>query len=207
MQKEKERIKEELKLLIARSNAMLNSGQNKQRVTAYLYVIFSLVALSFFGLFAIGPTITTISDLNKQFKEKQDALKQLQDKNAALKSLSAQYIEIQQDLILIDNAIPESPKVANLTRQLEYLSIRNNLIVKKLDTGLMELYPSANVNSSIFSFTFTVGVTGTEQNINTFIGDVINLGRIVGIERLTTGKKQDSLYTASITGRAFFYKK
>lgn len=199
-------INQELKELIAKGNLLLNAKQNKQKATAYLYVIFSLLAFSFFGIFAIGPTITTISDLNKKFNEEKTAFKELKDKNDALKSLSAQYIEIQPDLELIDNAIPQSPKVAELTRQLENLSIQNNLIVKKLDTGLMELYPAKNPNKPIFSFIFTMGVEGGEKDVNQFILDVVNMGRIIKIEKLQTGKQLSNTFAASITGRAYFYK-
>ena len=206
MFKDKDKIKAEIKSIIDKGNAMLNASQNKQRVTAYLYIIFSLFALSFFSIFAIGPTITTISNLNKQLEEDKSALKQLQDKNAALKSLSAQYLEIEPQLELIENAIPQSSKVADISRQLELLTVKHNLIVQKLDSGLMELYPAKNTNSPVFSFLFSVCVSGTEQDINAFIGDLINMGRIIGIEKLTTGKQQNNQFSASITGRAYFYK-
>ena len=130
----------------------------------------------------------------------------MQDKNAALKSLSAQYLEVQDKLPLIDNAIPRTPQVADLLRQIESLSLKNNLTVQKLDTGLMELYPAQNVNSPIFSFTFSVAVAGKESDINNFVSQVINMGRIIGIDKLATGKQQDDRFSASITGRAFFYK-
>jgi len=206
MFKDKDKIKAEIKSLIDKGNAILSASQNRQRVTAYLYIIFSLFALSFFGIFAIGPTITTISNLNKQLEQDRVALKQLQDKNAALKSLSAQYIEIEPQLDLIDNTIPQSPKVADIARQLELLTIKHSLTVQKLDSGLMELYPAKNVNSPIFSFSFSIGVNGNEQDINAFIGDIINMGRIIGIEKLSTGKQQNNQFSASITGRAYFYK-
>lgn len=206
MQNSKDKIKEEIKTLIQKGNLALNAGQNRQRVTAYLYIIFSLLALSLFGLFAIGPTISTIFDLNKQLDENKQALVQLENKNAALKSLSAQYIDIQQNLELVDNAIPNSANVAKLTRQLENLTIQDNLSVQKIDTGLMELYPAINANSPIFSFTFSIVVSGKEQQINTFVSDLINMGRIISVEKLTTGKRTESLYSASITGKAFFYK-
>lgn len=201
----KEKIKEEIKALVAKSNGFLTASQNKDQVVASLYIILSLIALSFFGLLAIGPTITTIANLNKQYNDGQAALKQLQDKNASLKSLGAQYIDIQPDLELINNAIPQSPKVAELTRQLEVLSIKDNLVVNKIDTGLMQIYPSTKVSSPVFSYSFSINVTGNEKDINAFLGDIINMGRIIGIERLSTGKQND-LFTASITGKAFFYK-
>jgi Tfp pilus assembly protein PilO len=206
MFKDKDKIKAEIKSLIATGNLLLNANQNKQKVTAYLYIIFSLFALSFFGIFAIGPTITTISNLNKQYDDGKTALKELQDKNAALKSLGAQYIDIQPDLPLIDNAIPQSPKIAELTRQLEVLATNNTLVVQKLNTGLIELYPAKNVNSPIFSYTFSINVIGAQDDVNNFTADVINMGRIISIEKLTTGKQQDNIFSSSITGKAFFYK-
>lgn len=201
-----DKIKEQLKDLINKSNTLLNSSQNKQQVTAYLYIIFSLAALSFFGLFAIGPTLTTISQLNKQYEEDKVALKQLEEKNAALRSLNSQYIDIQEDLDLIDKAIPESPKVAELTRQLEFLANRNSLIVRKLDTGLMELFPAKNVTSPVLSFSFSISVAGAEQDVNTFISNVINMERIIGIDRLTTGSEQGDFFLATLTGKAYLYR-
>lgn len=206
MFKDASKINKEIKELIAKGNLLLNAKQNRQRATAYLYVIFSLLAFSFFGIFAIGPTVTTISDLNKKYNEEKTALKELQAKNEALKSLSAQYVEIQPELTLIDSAIPQSPKVAELTRQLEKLSIQNNLVVKKIDTGLMELYPAKNPNKPIFSFTFTIGIEGSEKDVNIFISDLVNMGRIIGIEKLQTGKQVSNIFAASITGRAYFYR-
>ena len=206
MFKNANKINQEIKELIAKGNLLLNAKQNKQRATAYLYVIFSLLAFSFFGIFAIGPTVTTISDLNKKYNEEKIALKELQQKNEALKSLSAQYVEIQPDLTLIDSAIPQSPKVAELTRQLEKLSIQNNLIVKKVDTGLMELYPAKNPNKPIFSYTFIINVEGSEKDVNSFISALVNMGRIIGIEKLQTGKQVLNVFAASITGRAYFYR-
>jgi Tfp pilus assembly protein PilO len=206
MQKNAEKLTLEIKALIARGNTSLNDAKNKQKATAYLYIIFSFVALSLFGVFAIGPTLATISDLNKQLEEKQVALQQLEEKNAALKSLGAQYISIQQDLRLIDGAIPQSPKVGELMRQLETLTLRNDLVVQKLDTGLMELYPAKNSNSPVFAYTFSISVLGAEQDINRFIGDVISMERIVGIDKLTTGKRFENVFTASLTGKAYFIK-
>lgn len=201
----KNAVNQQIQQLINQANGYLNAGQNKKKATAYLYAIFSLLCLSFFGLFAIGPTISTISGLNKEYEEGKAAFEKLQQKRSALQSLGAQFVDIQNDLILVENAIPQDPKVAELTRQIEMLTVSNNLIVEKLDTGLMELYPTNDANSPIFSFTFSTTVFGEEQDINSFIGQIINMQRIIGIDKLTTGQEND-LYSASIVGRAYFYR-
>jgi Tfp pilus assembly protein PilO len=202
----KEQIQKIVKELVEKSNSILNEGENKQKVTAYIYIILSLLSLSFFGIFAIGPTISTIVDLNQQYSEGEMALQQLEQKNADLKSLTAQYLKIKPDLNLVTNAIPEKPNIAQLTRQVEVLANQNNLVVTKLNTGLMELYPAKNTTSPVFSYSFSVSVEGQEGDINKFIGEVVNIDRIVSIDRLSTGTQQGNNFTASFTGRAFFYK-
>lgn len=200
----KAQISQQIKDLVNKSNQYLNVQQNKQRVVAYIYIILSLFSLSFFGLFAIGPTLSTISELNKEYADGKNVLKQLQEKNSNLRSLNAQYLQIQPNLSLITNAIPDSPNVSQLTRQVEVLATKNNLVLQKLDTGLLELYPAKNSNTSIFSFMFSTTVSGSEKDINNFIVEIINIDRIIGIERLSTGKQQND-FTAAITGKAFFF--
>ncbi len=202
----KETITQQLKDLIAKSNSFLNTEKNKQKAIAYMYVILSLFTLSVFGVFAIGPTLTTISELNRQFEENSSVLKALEQKNTNLQLLNGQYSKILPELTLIDNAIPLTPRVAELTRQVEILATRNNLTVAKLDIGLMELYPAKNENKPIFSYSFSTTVNGSEKDINKFVSDIINMERIIGIERLTTGKQLREGFTASVVGRAFFYK-
>ena len=201
----KAKIQQMIRDLVDRSNQYLNVEQNKQRVVAYIYIILSFFSLSFFGLFAIGPTLTTISELNKEYADGQNVLKKLEEKNSNLRSLNAQYLQIQGDLNLITNAIPDSSNVSQLTRQMEVLATKNNLVLQKLDTGLLELYPTKKANTSIFSFMFSTAVKGSEKDINNFIAEVISIDRIIGIERLSTGKQQDA-FIAAITGKAFFFK-
>jgi len=200
----KAKIQQQLKDIIDKSNQYLNLQQNKQKVVAYIYIILSLLSLSFFGLFAIGPTLSTISALNKEYADEQNVLRELQEKNSNLRSLNAQYLQIQSNLSLVTNAIPDSPNVSQLTRQVEVLATKNNLVLQKLDTGLLELYPAKNSNTSIFSFMFSTTVRGSEKDINNFIAEIISIDRIIGIERLSTGRQQDD-FTAAITGKAFFF--
>lgn len=205
MQNNKDTIREELTSLIAKGNSYLNEAQNKQKVVAYLYIIFSLFALSFFGLVAISPTITTISNLRKEYKEGKVALQDLIDKNKALNALSIEYVSIQPDLYLIDNAIPQSPRISEIIRQIEYMIKNNGLSVQKLESGLVEIYPTKNINTRIFSYPLSINISGAEKNVNEFIGNLINMGRILSIERLVTGDSK-SYRTASITCKVFFYK-
>lgn len=201
-----EKILKQLKDLLKSANDVFSSSQNKQKAIAYMYLIFTLFSLSFFGIFAIRPTLSTISQLKKQFEESSLVLSSLKEKNRSLQVLGIQYSQIEPQLPLITNAIPESPKIPELTRQIEVLSAQNNVSVDKLDMGIIELYPAKKSNPPIFSYTFSVSVKGSENDINNFITQILNFERLISIERISTGKADKDNYDASITGRAYFYK-
>lgn len=177
--------------------------EKKQKFIGYLYVSLTLFTLSFFGLFAIRPTLSTISNLDKQYKDNLLVYNSLKEKLSALQKLDIQYQEIQPDLELIFNAIPKSNKITYLTRQLENLAFADNLTVTHLAFDTIEIYPNKK-NASMYSFKFSISVEGTNDNVNKFIADFINFDRIIGIDHLVSGKTIENKFGASIGGRAFF---
>lgn len=182
------------------------SEDQKKKTLAYLYISLTLFTISFFGFFAIAPTLTTIANLNKQYQDNKLVLDSLNKKLSSLILLDSQYQEIQQDLEPIYGAIPRTPRMAYLSRQLETIAQDSNIIVRKLNFGTVELYPNTK-NEPIYAFNFTVNITGEEQDINTFIANLIGFDRIVGIDKISTGKNEENKYDASIIGRVYFSNK
>ncbi len=179
--------------------------QQQKRVEGTFYIILSLLTVSFFTLFAIRPTLATISNLNKQKEDSQLVLEALETKLAALQKLDGAYASLGQTATLIQDAIPSSPEIPTLTRQLEMLASTHNLSIQRLDFGTIELYPGVKKNASIFSFTFTMSLQGGTTQINAFMQDLINFNRIITLERVTTGTTGEN-QEALITGRTYFYK-
>lgn len=201
----KDRFKIEISKIKKEFYSLLRK-QGKQKIITYLYIIFSLIAITVFGFFAIRPTLATISELHKEKEDAEFTLEKLEKKNQALQSLSSEYSQIENDLIIVNDAIPASPKIPELTRKIEVLANRNNLVIQTLNTGPIELFPATRVGSSLFSYTITVTAVGVESSINSFIQEVINFDRIISIERITSGSAERDLFSATITGRAFFIK-
>ncbi len=177
--------------------------EKKQKFIGYLYITLTLFTLSFFGLFAIRPTLSTISNLDKQYKDNLLVYKSLKDKLSALQNLDIQYQEIQPDLELVYSAIPKASKIPYLTRQLENLAFADNLTITHLSFDSVEIYPNKK-NFSMYSFKFTISVEGSNNDVNKFIADFINFDRIIGIDHLVSGKTIENKFGASIGGRAFF---
>lgn len=182
------------------------SDEDQKKLISYTYIILTLFTVSFFGFFAIAPTLATITNLNRQYKDNLLVHEALNKKLTNLSLLDFQYGQIQQDLEAIYSAIPKSARIAYLARQLEDIAVGSNLSITKLSFGKVEIYPNSK-NDPIYSFTFTINIAGSQNNINNFLSDVINFDRIINIERVITGRDEQGQYTAIVTGRAYFSNK
>jgi Tfp pilus assembly protein PilO len=176
----------------------------QQRFTVYLYVILSLLTVSFFGVFAIKPTLDTVSNLNKQYADNLLVYEALKNKLSALQSLDNQYVVIQKDLDHVYLAIPKKNDIPYMTRQLEELAKEKNVLITKLNFGTIELYPAKKPTPNLYSFAFTISVEGVEENVNGFITSIISFDRIVAIERIITGKVEVTKFGATISGKSYF---
>lgn len=180
--------------------------EDVQKFSGYFFIILTLATVIFFGIFAIAPTLNTVSNLNKQYKDNMVVYQALSQKLANLTLLDSQYQTVKNDEPLIYAAIPQNSDIPKLTRQIENLVTQDNLNLKTLTFGSIEIYPNIK-NDSIYSFTFVVSVAGAESDVNKFTSDIINIDRIIGIERISTGTDQNKQFSLSFTGRAFFAPK
>jgi len=201
----KEKLKIEL-IKIKKEFYSLIKNQGKQKIITYLYIIFSLAAVTFFGLFAIQPTLATISELHKEKDDGEFTLQQLKTKNQSLQRLSSEFQQIEPDINKVYEAIPTSPKIPELIRKIETLANKNNLAIKSLTTGAIELYPTTRAGVQLFSFTVNISAVGIESSINIFTQELVNIDRIISIERLSSGTAEDRLFSTTIIGRAYFIK-
>ncbi len=182
------------------------SDEERKKAISYLYIILTLLTVSFFGFFAIAPTLATISNLNKQFEDNKLVYDALNKKLSNLQLLDFQYREVQPSLETIYSAIPRTTKIPYLARQLENIASENSVAITKLSFNTVEVFPNTK-KDPIYSFAFTISVVGNQSNINNFIGSLINFDRIIGIDRVITGKDEENKYTASVTGRGYFSNK
>jgi HAMP domain-containing protein len=77
----------------------------KEKNQQYFAVILTLGASIFFALFAINPTLSTISKLKKEVEDRKFAESMLTAKINSLSSLSTEYEIIERDLELVYDAV------------------------------------------------------------------------------------------------------
>ena len=87
----------------------------------------SIITVIFLTLFAIKPTIITISGLLREIEDKKDFNQTLDIKINQLTLAQSQLNIYQDQLPLLDQALPNESFSVNLIRQIEYLIANNGL--------------------------------------------------------------------------------
>lgn len=174
----------------------------RQKFIAYFYITISLFTLSFFGFFAIRPTIITIVNLNRQLKDNEQVLVRIKQKQQDLAKLTAQQDSLKNEIPLIEKAIPNAPKIPYLSRQIETVALKNNVNLTSLNFGTVDVSKAAP--GSLLSFSISITAEGSENDVNKFIRELTSIDRLLGFERFTTGKTKKDVFGGTIAMKGYF---
>lgn len=155
------------------------------RVSIELFL--SIGAVLFFAVFAIRPTLLTMSDLIKEIEDKRQLDKQMAQKIAALSSAQSEYIKQEDRVGVLDEAIPTGPNLVGLFKLIEKSASDNQLVITAMSVGDV---PKDVVGNPPFdqlerkNLEFTVGVTGDYASIRAFVNQLLQIRRTILIERV-----------------------
>ncbi len=177
----------------------------EEKTRKFTTLALTIIALSFFSLFAINPTLSTIAKLNKEIEDNKFVHEQLQRKINNLTELQQKYSQVQQDLSSIYSSIPQKSDIPLLVGQIQTLARENSLEVTSLQTFQVEVSEGGSKNK-FTSFSFSVNANGNYQNISEFINDLVNMQRIINIENLAITRRttETNSLQLSLRGTAFF---
>lgn len=176
--------------------------EQQEKLAASLYVILTLFTISFFGIFAINPTLSTISALKKQHDDYKVIDNKLRMKINSLTQLDASYQQLTQSLLHLDQAFPKLSEIPSFTRKIETIALNNNLTIVRFNTGNIELFPLNN-QPTLNQVSFTINLEGQSQDIRKFLSDIISFDRLVIIDSITEEPKEETK-TITISGKIFF---
>lgn len=181
---------------------LLKKERNKQ----YGMLIFTFATMTFFGIFAINPTLTTIAELKRTLKDAQFVEKQLSTKIKNLSVLQDQYAQISPDLQKIEQAVPTTSEATIFMGQLQAIVSQSGVILESIGFGELTLASDPPVDAG--SFTFNMQINGTFLQINTFLKTLTSFDRIVVLDSINITKQsaQEAIISITIEGAAHFKK-
>ena len=158
----------------------------KQKNQQYFAVILTLGAATFFALFAINPTLSTITRLRREVEDSRIVDQKLSEKVQSLSSLSTQYQGIKDDLQFVYDAVPFKPEAPTLIAQIQSIARENGIILDSIKVSPINLASKESAASS--SFTFELTGKSSFENIQQFISTLTVMERVVSLESISINK-------------------
>jgi Tfp pilus assembly protein PilO len=141
----------------------------RKEVLVSTNIILTFFTISFFAIFAIRPTALTISKLWREIKDKKSVQTQLDQKISDLAEAQQALDSMEEDLILLTNAIPPTMEFSRFVQTIEYLVLTKNLIMSSNRFNNIELYVSAEEASAsaaqIVTHPFSLSLKGSFSSI------------------------------------------
>lgn len=179
----------------------------EERTQKFTTLVFTIIALCLFGLFAISPTLSTIGNLNKQLADDKFIEQQLSTKINNLYVLQQKYAEIQPDLPYIIDSVPKNPLAPLLVAQIQSLAQNSNISIKGIQTLEVEIPNAPSKQKSFYAYNFNLTANGSYEDLTKFIDSMIKMQRIVYINVISITKnsgQQGPLSQLNFKGTAYF---
>lgn len=160
----------------------------EERMQKFTTLVFTILALSFFGLFAINPTLSTIANLNKQLADNKFVDKQLQSKINNLYLLQQKYGQLTPDLQYVFDSFPKNPQIPLLVAQIQSLAQSSNVAITGFQAFEIEVPNSSVDTKKYYAFSFSIVANGSYDSISKFIDSMVKMQRIISINTLSLSK-------------------
>lgn len=174
----------------------------KPQTRAYTTAIFSFLAISLFGWYAIRPTLQTILFLQKEIDDNKLVNTQMEEKIGKLIEAHATYQSVQPDLPYLVQALPPAPEVLTAIGQIRNIAvIRGASISAITSSGAPLLSKEQNApnktttlksSRKVKSVPLSIVVIGSFDSLLGIIEDILSLRRIVTIETLNFTPNRES---------------
>lgn len=177
-----------------------------EKAQYYTMLGFTLAALSFFGIFAIQPTLSTITELKKKIADLEFVYQKLVTKAQNLSMLQDAYRSLNADLPIVFDAMPQKPEVPKLLAQVNALLNRSSLQTISLQTLGIEITPERQLSKRpVSSFVFSLEATGTYEDMLSFVQSLTHINRLITIEMISIGKDDKrNVLILNLRGRQYF---
>ena len=178
---------------------------SEERTQIYLMLIITFLSLSFLGLFAINPTLTTIVELNRKLSDSEFINTSLKTKIANLSSLNAQYEALTNTWPIVENAVPNDPRVAMILAQIQAIAKDSKVTLRELQSLTVEIPHFTNKKSILpkeASYVFTVTAQGSKEQLILFVKTLSGFDRITAIE--TINYANEEIESVTVRGQIFF---
>lgn len=155
----------------------LNKFYEKPVAKVSLELFLSIGAILFFAIFAIRPTLVTMSDLVKEIEDKTALDQKMTQKIAALSTAQSTYLEIEEKLPFLDQALPTTPDFIRSLKIIEKIASNRGILIDSISVAEIPKETKEDVSFIKLKrmvFPVRLSLTGDYNQIKLFVEDLLN---------------------------------
>lgn len=160
---------------------ILNDFYQRPVARVSLESFLSVGAVIFFAIFAIRPTLVTMSDLVKEIEDKRDLDQKLTQKIAALSTAQTSYLDVQDRLFLLEETLPSTPDLIQVVKIIEKVAVDHGVLIDSLTISEVPKEIAEDVTFSRLrknSFPISMSLSGDYANVRSFVQGLISYRRL-----------------------------
>ena len=168
---------------------VLSAYKEKPEMLMFLEIILTLSTSAILLIFALRPTILTITSLYKEIESKEKVVEELNKKMIDLDKAKNVSNREQKRIALLDMAIPKNPEPDQFALQLQGSAYIDSVVLKNMsidevtligdDTVVRQKANLAPLPENAKGFSFTFRTEGSFSPINNFITHLESMRRPV----------------------------
>ncbi|MBI3385553.1 type 4a pilus biogenesis protein PilO [Candidatus Gottesmanbacteria bacterium] len=179
----------------------------KPETKVYSTAVFSFLAVSLLGLYAILPTVRTILFLRREITDKIKVDTQMEDKIAALIESQSAYEAAADKIPLVTTAIPSTASPIELSLTLKNLAGATGASISAIQVATVPLVEDQATSAaqtkahSLAPFSVNLTVNGAYTSLKAFLDGLVSLQRIVTIDsiRIVPASETTSSRTSGVS--------
>jgi Tfp pilus assembly protein PilO len=161
-------------------------------------LVMSILVVAVFALFALRPTLITMSNLLKEIEEKQQLDEDLQEKIAALSTAQSEWTAYKSQFDKLERSFFQDPSLEEVMLYLEYLARQEDVLVTTVTSPEIPVKMEPSDDQSIKLLTLTPYETnfqavGSYENILNFLGRIEQQQPLMSVEsvQIAINQKDD----------------
>ena len=192
-------------LLLPANKKFLPHIKNK-KTASYLTITLSLMAFSFFGLFALRPTLITAVSLIKSVSDLKALNTEYENKIAGIIKAQSEYEQMREELPLLSIALPDNAYFDQVASVFEKLATTSNVTIAQIQMDSTSV-SKAKSRGMLEKFGFIVIGTGDYPSISSYINHILNWRRIITLSTLEfvhDGSTTSGNLRVTLRGNAYY---
>lgn len=161
---------------------VMSEIQKRPNTHLYTTVAFTFLAVSLFAWYAIRPTLQTILYLRREIADKTEVNQQMEEKIASLIEGQSNFTQVEPNLPLLSQAIPQTPDAVSLLSQLHSLAAEAGASLSAARVSNVSVTGEEASGSGEISLTVTLA--GAFDELQAFLSGMIDMRRIITIDSI-----------------------